>query len=219
MSIATLKKKSQTQYRNMSVGQHGFSLNGTHRSQGYIGQTSLSRSLPRTLAKGNTFRGHGGCCGTYPVYPAILSAVKSTENISVVKPSTLSNKGMLDTKYRWIRRPQPFSSVGAKQVDQTDYLKYLKRKTIQENISKDSLCKHIEPDECNVSTCKYVSAKASQTIHKPESDYIAVSQEEHIQNVNSRCTILDKSSIFSLDKSSMFSPKTSISGVPFGTCS
>jgi hypothetical protein len=214
MSIATLKKKSQTQYRNMSVGQQGFSLNGTHRSQGYVGQTSLSRSLPRTLAKGNTIRGHGGCCGTYPVYPAILSAVNSTEDNSVVKKSTLSNKGMLDTKYRWIRRPQPFSNVGMKQVDQTDYLKYLKQKNIQENISKseDSLCKHIETDNCNASKCKYVSSKASQMIHKPKSDYLAISQEEHIQNINSRCTILDKSSIFS--------PRTpSISGVAFGTCS
>jgi hypothetical protein len=211
MSVATLKRKTQTQYRNMSVGQSAFSLNGTYRSQGYIGQTSLSRSLPRTLAKGNTIRGHGGCCGTYPKYPAILSAVNSTENISVVKKSTLSNKGMLDTKYRWIRRPQPFSHVGPKQVGQTDYLKYLKQKTIQENISKDSLCKHIEPDNCNVSSCEYVSSKVSQTIHKPESDYLAISQEEHIQNINSRCTILDKSSIFS--------PKTSISGLPFGTCS
>jgi len=54
MSIATLKRKTQTQYNNMSVGSKtGFSLNGTHRSQGYIGQTSLSRSLPKTLMKGN----------------------------------------------------------------------------------------------------------------------------------------------------------------------
>lgn len=213
MSIATLKKKTQTQYRNMSVGQPGFSLNGTYRSQGYIGQTSLSRSLPRTLSKGNTIRGHGGCCGTYPIYPAILSAVNSTEDNKVVKPSTLSNKGMLDTKYRWIRRPQPFSSVGMKQVDQSDYLKYLKQKNIQENIStsEDSLCKHIVTNDCNISKCNYVSSKVSQIIHKPESDYLAISQEEHIQNINSRCTLLDKSNIFS--------PKTpSISGVPFSTC-
>ena len=61
MSIATLKRKSQTKYNNMSVGQPFFSLNGTHRNQGYVGQTSLSRSLPRTLMRGNVVRGHGGC--------------------------------------------------------------------------------------------------------------------------------------------------------------
>ena len=65
MSIATLKRKTQTKYNNMSVGQSGFSINGTHRNQGYVGQTSLSRSLPRTLMRGNTVRGHGGCCGTF----------------------------------------------------------------------------------------------------------------------------------------------------------
>ena len=30
----------------------GFSLNGTTRNQGYIGQTSLSRTLVRTLRNG-----------------------------------------------------------------------------------------------------------------------------------------------------------------------
>jgi hypothetical protein len=60
MSIATLKRKSQAQYNNNSVGQIAFSLNGTRRNQGYVGQTSLSRSLPRTLARGKIPRGHGG---------------------------------------------------------------------------------------------------------------------------------------------------------------
>ena len=50
MSIATLKRKTQTKYNNMSVGStQGFSLNGGFRNQGYVGQTSLSRSLSRTL--------------------------------------------------------------------------------------------------------------------------------------------------------------------------
>ena len=63
MSIATLKRKTQTKYNNMSVNTGtGFSLNGTRRNQGYIGQTSLSRSLVRTLRNGTAVRGHGGCC-------------------------------------------------------------------------------------------------------------------------------------------------------------
>ena len=112
MSIVTLKKKTAAQYNNMSVGTtNGFSLNGTHRSQGYVGQTSLSRSLPRTLMKGNTMRGHGGCCGSYPVGGLILSAVNSVEDSSVVKKSVINNSGMIRTKYRWIWRPQPYSSV------------------------------------------------------------------------------------------------------------
>ena len=66
MSIVALKKKTAAKYNNMSVNtKEGFSLNGTRRLQGYVGQTSLSRSLPRTLMRGTTIRGHGGCCGTY----------------------------------------------------------------------------------------------------------------------------------------------------------
>ena len=45
MSIATLKRKTQTKYNNMSVGLNGFSIVGTHRNQGYVGQPSLTRSI------------------------------------------------------------------------------------------------------------------------------------------------------------------------------
>ena len=204
MSIATLKKKTQARYTNqMSIGYSGFSLNGTHRSQGYVGQTSLSRSLPRTLAKGPTLKGHGGCCGTYPTYPSVLSAVTSTEDISVVKTSVLNTRGMLDTKYRWIRRPQPFSHVGIKQVDNSDYLNYIKQKTINDSISE---CKHIDSEDCNIPNCD-ISQKARQTITK--SDYTAITHEGYIQKLKSKCTVFDKS---------MFSPKTS-NGIVFGTCS
>jgi hypothetical protein len=110
MSIATLKRKTQAQYNNMSVGSKtGFSLNGTHRSQGYVGQTMLSRSFPRTLMKGNVVRGHGGCCGTYarpePVYNVNRVIVEGTQNL-FVKPTVLTTKGMLEKKYRWINSGQ-----------------------------------------------------------------------------------------------------------------
>ena len=93
MSIATLKKKTQAQYNNMSVGSnHGFSLNGTHRSQGYVGQTTLSRSLPRTL-----MNGHGGSYGQYPIVPVVLSAVTSLNNPNIIKPSVVGTYGMINT--------------------------------------------------------------------------------------------------------------------------
>lgn len=38
MSLVTLKRKTAAKYNNMSVGHANFSLNGTHRSQGYVGQ-------------------------------------------------------------------------------------------------------------------------------------------------------------------------------------
>jgi hypothetical protein len=136
MSIATLKKKSQTQYKNMSVGMTGFSLNGTYRNQGYIGQTSLSRSLPRTLMKGNVAKGHGGCCGKYNLATIIRTPeMACLEDNSVVKSSVLNTKGMIKTKYRWITRPAPFTSVKPDTNNnlnkQSDYITNLASKTIE----------------------------------------------------------------------------------------
>jgi hypothetical protein len=112
MSIVTLKRKTNVLYNNMSVGSKtGFSLNGTHRNQGYIGQTMLSRSLPRTLMKGNVPKGHGGCCGKYPQYGIIQSAVTSLNDPTVVKASVQNTNGMLRTHYKWIWRPQPYSTT------------------------------------------------------------------------------------------------------------
>jgi len=111
MSIVALKRKTAVQYDNMSVGQSAFALNGTRRLQGYVGQTSLSRNNPPNVMRGNAIKGHGGCCGTYPVFPLIQPVNCLTEDSNVVKSSVLSNTGMIATKYRWIRRPAPFSTV------------------------------------------------------------------------------------------------------------
>jgi hypothetical protein len=112
MSIVTLKRKTDVVYKNMSVGSTtGFSLNGTHRNQGYVGQTMLSRSLPRTPMKGNEPKGHGGCCGKYIKNGIIQSAVTSLNDPSIVKPAVQTTNGMLRTRYQWIWRPQPYSST------------------------------------------------------------------------------------------------------------
>ena len=112
MSLVTLKNKVKAQYRNSSVSQPQFSLNGTLRSQGYIGQTSLSRHLIRTPMKGTTIKGHGGCCGSYLVKPVIqCSSTRTLNNSSVVKSSVKNNSGMINTQYRWIRRPQPYTTL------------------------------------------------------------------------------------------------------------
>ena len=111
MSIATLKKKSSAKYNNNSTGMPLFSLNGTHRNQGYVGQTSLSRFTSRTLVRNGGIRNHGGCCGTFNIGQPVFSGITTTEDSTVVKNSVVSNDGMISTKYRWIRRPQPYSVV------------------------------------------------------------------------------------------------------------
>jgi hypothetical protein len=112
MSIAVLKRKTNAQYNNSSVNYPQFSLNGTHRNQGWVGQTNQSRSLSRTLMKGNVVKGHGGCCGTYLKKPIVQCAGSMNLNNNMyIKPSVLNTRGMISTQYKWITRPQPFTSV------------------------------------------------------------------------------------------------------------
>lgn len=111
MSIVALKKKTAAKYNNMSVNTPQFSINGGYRNQGWVGQTSLSRSLPKTPMRGTAARGHGGCCDTYRETPIVQSAVTSTNNNRVIKASSLNTRGMLDSRYKWLNRPAPNTSV------------------------------------------------------------------------------------------------------------
>ena len=111
MSIATLKKKTQHKYKTASVGYKQFSLNGSHCSQGYVGQTSLSRSLPTTSMRGTEARGHGGCCGVYHRAPIVSSAVVSLNSVAVVKATVGTSNARLWNATRISRRPAPFSST------------------------------------------------------------------------------------------------------------
>jgi len=188
MSIATLKRKSQVKYNNMSVGStNGFSLNGTHRSQGYVGQTSLSRSLPRSLMNGNTLRGHGGCSGTYRIMPVVNNEIKTLNDNSVIKSSVSNTEGMIDTKYRWVRRPYPYAVVKPDNTmnlnTQADYINKIKKETIK------------EADDCNVSTdssktCTNYNPYFRTNIcnfTKPESDYVPISAGEYTTKLQKSC--------------------------------
>jgi len=117
MSLATLKKKTQTKYNNMSVSgpfrnNNGFSLNGGQRNEGYIGKDSLGNSLPKTILKGNVGHGYGGCCGTFDNRPVVQHGIKTTNDASVIKKSVLNTKGMLANrkcklKYKYCNETQP----------------------------------------------------------------------------------------------------------------
>lgn len=204
MSIATLKKKTQAQYNNMSVGsKHGFSLNGTHRSQGYVGQTMLSRSLPKTLMKG-----HGGLFGTYHKAPVVLSAVTSLNNPTVVKPSVLGTNGMLNTHFRWIRRPQPYSTVKPDNNNnlnaQHDYITRLSKQTISEADKCSEIKKTVgtHSQKCSNKDAYFKHDICSYT--KDESDYVAMSNGEHITKIHDICTKNDIVTVKTVHKNTPF---------------
>ena len=194
MSIATLKRKTQTKYNNMSVdSKTGFSLNGTLRNQGYVGQTSLSRSLPKTMMKGNVKCGHGGCCGTYNNAPIVQSAVTSLNDPNVIKKSVVNTHGMIESKYMWTRRPFPNAVVKPdynNHFTQADYIKKLTKTIDACNLTK----KETKP----ISTCSNPDAKITANKHcisvtKPESNFVAMSQGEHLLRLDKECTKIDKS--------------------------
>lgn len=200
MSEATLKRKTAAKYNNMSVGtKTGFSLNGGHRSQGYVGQTNLSRSNPRTLAKGNTLKGAGGCCGKFYIGNSVISGVTSTEDPNIIKSSVIDNDGMIATKYRWIRRPAPYTSVKSdyhlNNNTGGEYTDYIHQKTIKDiNDCGDNT------KICNTSsnTCKNIisQTKVSKLFNftKPQRGpkFIPKSQSEYLYQLNKKCGIIYK---------------------------
>jgi hypothetical protein len=185
MSIATLKRKTQTKYNNMSVGSSGFSINGVFRNQGYVGQTSISRSLPRTLQKG-----HGGCCGNYNDVSIVMSSVTCIEDSKTIKKSVLGTSGMLSSKYRWTRRPQPYATVkpdvNNNTSDQNTYITKKIKKTIND-IKKGN--------DPNDTTCTNVSTYTSSCVNnkiicehtRDESEYLPISSGEYISQLNEAC--------------------------------
>jgi hypothetical protein len=209
MSIVTLKKKTQAQYNNMSTGSKtGFSLNGVHRSQGYVGQTSLSRSLPRTLMHGNVPRGHGGCCGKFPIKPIIQSGVQSLENMhapgtplpNTVKSSVVNTPGMLDQKYRWVNRPFPYATVKPDNNrhlnSSSDHIRILKKKTLAELCANNDHIKTRVP-ACRTQECNFT---------KPESDYVPISCGQYIEQLDKKCGVIDDATV---------KEKKATRGVPF----
>lgn len=167
MSIVTLKRKTAHLYHNQSVGQKSFSLNGTHRSQGWVGQTSLSRSLPRTLARGNAVRGSGGLNGTYPVYPSVASGLVNWNDNNVIKSSVGNSQEMLKVRNTCIKRFDcPLRGKGSNIVkkqnnQQNEYISRLTKCTLSnfdtiENESIENKNK-LKPKICATLNSKYMN--------------------------------------------------------------
>ena len=129
MSLQTLKKKVTNNYMGVSISgrspggiwvtrgpfrnnstqvvnenNNGFSLNGGHRNIGHVGKTWLNSKV-FTPYRGAYAKGYGGCCGHYyqeqNVFPIREVDTRGTE-YKYIKPSVLSNKGMLELKYQSI---------------------------------------------------------------------------------------------------------------------
>jgi hypothetical protein len=96
-SLTTLQEVKQT------YGPVGFSINGGHRNVGYIGKT-YKMSKSGTPYRGVHAMGSGGTYGRYPVAEPVLNS-REVDTLGTqylyIKPSVLSTKGMLETRFRW----------------------------------------------------------------------------------------------------------------------
>ena len=207
MSIATLKRKTLAKYNNSSVGQPQFSLNGTHRNQGYVGQTMLSRSLPRTLMKGNVIRGHGGCCGHYQIKPIVQSSVNYQENSRVVKPSVLNTAGMIENKYQCIGYCSSGTNVCDGSMKRVNHVLKTKnsynytqeayiKKRVKDAMNDTNACNLIHKDDhiIDVYCDKTLKLKRSTICKITKSDKeckIPMSSGEYTIYLNNECVVND----------------------------
>jgi hypothetical protein len=86
-----------------TLGPVGFSLNGPHRSTGYVGRSS-AMSKNGTPFRGQYPLGSGGHLGTYaeplPVFN-VNKVITQGDEWKYIKPTVLTTYGMLEKKYRW----------------------------------------------------------------------------------------------------------------------
>ncbi len=121
----------------VGLSESGFSLNGGSRNVGRVG-SDMKMSHSGTPFRGPYARGRGGTYGAYPPAPlvadptetlsgavrnhgsaaAVVQPVLNAQSVYTrgdqarfVKRSTVSTKGMLDARFRWVRRPYPYAWV------------------------------------------------------------------------------------------------------------
>jgi hypothetical protein len=112
MSINTLKRKSETKYFDKVSKNTVFSLTGTQRLQGYIGQTNLSRSTKRTpYTRFGGPRGHGSKYGAYPINIHNSGKLLTCSNDATIKKPTMNTKGLMSSKFKWSKRGHPYTVV------------------------------------------------------------------------------------------------------------
>lgn len=180
MSLAVLKRKSEAKYNNMSVNTGGFSLNGTRRNQGYVGQTSLSRTLVRGLRNGPDLRGHGGCCKTGNENPIVQNETICMNDNSVVKSSSLSTRGMLKTRHCNTECNTVKPDNNNNTNSQKDFIARKKKECIN--------CTTTSINTNNTISCCNECSPNENNITKPDETYLIQPSSKYTEELNKACT-------------------------------
>lgn len=114
--------KSRTYERYFKpISKTPFSSSGTIRSQGRVGQTSLSRSITRTSFRGENANGHGGvsgnsivysCCGSTPSlgYLSVKNRPSKVNTVKDFSPENNSQSGLLEKTLRKMHQSTPIQN-------------------------------------------------------------------------------------------------------------
>jgi hypothetical protein len=196
MSIVALKRKSAA-IKNQSTGRSQFSINGTTRNQGYIGQTLQSRHLIHTPHRGSVAKDYSGCCNDFDIPPSELTHL---EDSTVVKTSVLSYKGMmarrmLGTTFNVVK---PDNSHNGS--DQGSYIDRLKRKNLKQ--IEDYCPEPLDPQPIRDDACRLLrTLKGARIFSKPKTVCNIAkkvgpdTQEEHVAKLDKACLANDVSFI------------------------
>ena len=193
MSINTLKRKTQAKYNNVSVNKNQFSINGGTRNQGWVGQTSISRTVNRTLFRDGYPRGAGGNYGRFLISTVISSDINTTEKSSVIKKSVLSTYGQLETEYR----PEMFKTVKPDSHnnlnDQSDYIENLRIQTVVSVNNCDISGNLLKENGCSNNTnCYNTATNYNNQINNPptvitKAGSTVISSGDYITNLQNKC--------------------------------
>lgn len=127
MSLVVLKRKSQTKYSRISSKKGDFSINNPRRVGSHSNQVQT-----QTPMKGNVPRGHGSCCGHYPIvmnksqykncdfHERVFNGEKANPGISVK-----NNRASISVRNKWMTSTYPNYVV--KQMGAHDYSEYYNR--------------------------------------------------------------------------------------------
>ncbi len=155
MSLIVLKRKSQTTYNKLSSrGNVGFSLNNPRRVDSHRNKVQT-----QTPMKGNVPRGHGTCCGKYPIvinksqynnydfHERQYNGIKSNQGISVK-----NHHGSMAVRHKWMKGTYPNWVVKDMNVKHGDsYITEKRNKTICQNYANDqnALTSNLCENNCN----------------------------------------------------------------------
>jgi hypothetical protein len=161
MSLVVLKRKSQTKYgKVLSRPGVGFNINNPRRVESKSGP---GRHQMQTPMRGLSYRGHGGCCGTFKGTPILSQYVNSDPHVanhdnpkSTSGISVKNHHGSMAVRHKWIRGGT-YPNVVVKDVNPVDYEQYVRNKALKYGAKEpcgqgqvdETITKHCAP--CTVS--------------------------------------------------------------------